>query len=151
MKTQIGTTPYWLVFGKHCHLPFKIEHKAYWDLRTCKFEIAELCSNRLMHLNALDELRNKWYTKSLMYKDKTKKFHDVRLRETKEFEAYQKVLLFNSRMKLFHGELKTMWYRTFVVKEVFPHGAIELIKDDGTTFKGNGNWVKHYEERMPRE
>lgn len=54
-------------------------------------------------------------------------------------------------MKLFPRKLKTRWYIPFMVKEIFPHRAIEIIKDDIMTFKVNGYWVKHYEERMPKE
>lgn len=61
------------------------------------------------------------------------------------------VLLFNSRMKLFLGKLKTRWYDPLVVKETFTHGAIELYKGDGTTFKVNGHRVKNYKEGMSRE
>lgn len=102
-------------------------------------------------MNALDELRTKSYSNSLIYKDKTNKCHDARLRGNKEFEAGKRVLLFNSRMKLFPERMKTRWYGPYVVKEVLPHGVIDLIKDDGTTFKVNGHQVKNYEERMPKE
>ncbi|GKC96689.1 reverse transcriptase domain-containing protein [Tanacetum coccineum] len=34
-KTPIGTTLYRLLYGKMCHLPFEIEHRAYWALRSC--------------------------------------------------------------------------------------------------------------------
>lgn len=77
--------------------------------------------------------------------------HDVRLRGNKDFEGGQKVLLFNSMMKLFSGKLKSHWYGPSVVKEVFPHGAVELIKEEGTPLKLNGHRVKHYEEGMLKE
>ncbi|KAL7608329.1 hypothetical protein Lser_V15G12807 [Lactuca serriola] len=106
-KTPIGTTPYRLVFGKNCHFPVKIEHKVYWALKTCNFELAKLRTNRLMQMNVLAEFRNEAYTSSLIYKDKTKKWHDSRLRGRKEFQEGKKVLLFNSRMKFFPGKLQT--------------------------------------------
>ncbi|GJY05998.1 reverse transcriptase domain-containing protein [Tanacetum coccineum] len=34
-KTPTGTTPYKLIYGKNCHLPFEIEHRAYWALKNC--------------------------------------------------------------------------------------------------------------------
>ena len=104
-----------------------------------------------MKMNALDELSNESYTNSLIYKDNTKRCHDARLKGNKEFKVGQKVLLFNSRMKLFPGKLKTCWYGSFVVNQVFSHGAIKLIKEYGTTFKANGHRLKLYEEGMPSE
>ena len=71
--------------------------------------------------------------------------------EMLQFEPCQKVLLFNSRMKILLGKLKTHWYVPFVVKEAFLHGAIELYKGDGTMFKLNRHRVKHYKEGIPRE
>ncbi|GJW38340.1 reverse transcriptase domain-containing protein [Tanacetum coccineum] len=34
-KTPTGTTPYKLIYGKNCHIPFEIEHRAYWALKNC--------------------------------------------------------------------------------------------------------------------
>lgn len=68
------------------------------------------------------------------------------MRGHKEFQEGQKVLLFKSRMKLFPMKLKTRWYAPFIVKQVFPHGAIDLIKEDGINFEVNGQQVKNYEE-----
>ena len=85
-KTSIGTTLYRLVYGKNCHLPMELEHKAYWALKTCNFEPHELRANRLLQMNDLEELRNESYTNSLIYKDKTKRWLDTRLKGNKEFE-----------------------------------------------------------------
>lgn len=78
-KNTIGTIPYRLVYGKQCHLPVKLEHKAYWAPKTCNFEPSELRANRLLQMNALDELINASYTNTLIYKEKTKRWHDARL------------------------------------------------------------------------
>ena len=84
-KAPIGTTPYRLVYGKNCHLPVELEHKAYWDLKACNFAPNELRANQLLQMNPSEELRNESYTNSLIYKDKTMKWHDARLKGNKEF------------------------------------------------------------------
>ncbi|KAL7608141.1 hypothetical protein Lser_V15G12419 [Lactuca serriola] len=140
-----------LVYGKSCHLPVDIEHKAFCALKICNFELDELRANRLIQMNALEEHRNEAYTSSLIYKDKTKKWHDMRLKGNKEFHEGQRVLLFNSWLKLFPEKSQTRWGGPFVVKQVFPHGAIELISRDRIPFKVNGHRVKHYEDGMPSE
>ncbi|KAL7590148.1 hypothetical protein Lser_V15G38999 [Lactuca serriola] len=116
----------------------------------CNFNIAELKNNWLMQMNALEELRNDAYTSSLIYKEKTKSWHDKRIKGNKKFHEGQKVLLFNSRSKLFLGKLKSRWDGPFLLKKVFPHGAIELLSKDGTPFKVNGRRVKRYEEGVQR-
>jgi hypothetical protein len=64
----------------------------------------------------------------------------------KIFQPGQLVLLFNSRLKLFPGKLKSRWSGPFVIKEVFSHGAIEIYKpgDEANAFKVNGQRLKIY-------
>ncbi|GJV88425.1 reverse transcriptase domain-containing protein [Tanacetum coccineum] len=54
------------------------------------------------------------------------------------------VLLFNSRLKIFSGKLKTRWSGPFTIAQVFPYGTVELSQPDGPNFKVNGHRVKHY-------
>ncbi|GKF65555.1 reverse transcriptase domain-containing protein, partial [Tanacetum coccineum] len=71
-KTPIGCKPYKLVYGKSCHLPIEIEHKAYWALKHANFDLKTAGDHRKLQLNKLNELRDQAYENSLIYKERTK-------------------------------------------------------------------------------
>nr|GEW27475.1 reverse transcriptase domain-containing protein [Tanacetum cinerariifolium] len=79
-KIPIGCTPYKLVYGKACHLPIKLEHKAYWALKQANFDLAVTGDHRKVQLNELNELRDHAYENSLIYKEKTKRIHDSKIK-----------------------------------------------------------------------
>nr|GEU42021.1 reverse transcriptase domain-containing protein [Tanacetum cinerariifolium] len=79
-KTPIGCTPYKLVYGKACHLPIKLEHKAYWSLKHCNFDLKTTGDHRKVQMNELNELWDQAYENSLIYKEKTKKIHDSKIK-----------------------------------------------------------------------
>ncbi|GJW92915.1 reverse transcriptase domain-containing protein [Tanacetum coccineum] len=54
------------------------------------------------------ELRDQAYENSLIYKERTKKLHDSKIKN-RIFNVGDRVLLFNSRLKIFSGKLKTRW------------------------------------------
>ncbi|GJZ56927.1 reverse transcriptase domain-containing protein, partial [Tanacetum coccineum] len=83
------------------------------------------------------------YENSLIYKENTKKIHDAKIKNC-EFHVDDRVLLFNSRLKIFSGKLKSRWSRPFIVAEVFPYGTVELSQPDGPKFKVNGHRIKLY-------
>nr|GEU36224.1 reverse transcriptase domain-containing protein [Tanacetum cinerariifolium] len=134
-KTPIGCTPYKLVYGKACHLPIELEHKAYWALENCNFD--------KFQLNELNELRDQAYENSLIYKEKTKKIHDSKIKN-RVFSIGDRVLLFNSHSKIFLGTLKTRWTGPFTITQVFPYGTVEFSQTDRRNFKGDDHRLKHY-------
>ncbi|GMI78197.1 hypothetical protein HRI_001489000 [Hibiscus trionum] len=99
---------------------------------------------RLLDLNEIEEIRAMVYDNARIYKDKTKRWHDKKLL-SRQFCPGQLVLLFNSRLKLFPGKLKSRWSDSFQVVQVFPHGAITIKSlKDGHQFKVNRQRLKHY-------
>ncbi|GKF56616.1 reverse transcriptase domain-containing protein, partial [Tanacetum coccineum] len=118
-KTPTRCTPFRLVYGKACHLPMEIEHNAYLALKQCNMDLTAAAKNRFMELNELMELRDGAYENTRIYKERTKRWHDSKLRWDKNFKVGYKVLLFNSRFKMHQGKLKSRWYGPNVVKTVY--------------------------------
>nr|GEX52536.1 reverse transcriptase domain-containing protein [Tanacetum cinerariifolium] len=96
-----------------------------------------------LQLNELNELRDQAYENSLIYKEKTKKLHDSKIKN-RIFNVGDRVLLFNSRLKIFSEKLKSRWSRPFTITRVFPYGTVELSQPEGPNFKVNAHHVKHY-------
>nr|GFA56893.1 reverse transcriptase domain-containing protein [Tanacetum cinerariifolium] len=105
-KTPIGCTPYTLITSDH----------------------------RKLQLNELNELRDQAYENSLIYKERTKKLHDSKIKN-RIFNVGDRVLLFNSRLKIFSGKLETRWSGPFTITKVFPYGTIELSQPDGSNLR----------------
>ena len=141
--SPIGMSPYKIVYGKQCHLPLELEYKAMWAIKKLNFDFQAIKEKRLLQLNELEELRNEAYYNARIYIYKTKKWHDQKIMR-KEFRVGDLVLLFNSRLKLFPGKLKSRWSGPYIVVAVTPFRVVTLKTNYGDEFKVNGQKLKHY-------
>nr|GEX14250.1 reverse transcriptase domain-containing protein [Tanacetum cinerariifolium] len=121
----------------------ELEHKAYWALKHANFDLQTAGNHRKVKLDKLNELRNQAYKNSLIYMEKTKRLRDSKIKD-RVFNIGDRVLLFNSQLKIFSGKLKSRWSGPFTISHVYPYGTVELSQPDGPNFKVNGHKVKHY-------
>ncbi|GJR38805.1 reverse transcriptase domain-containing protein [Tanacetum coccineum] len=129
---------------------------ALWAFRTAYKTPTDLIAageKRMFQLHELDELRYQAYENSRLYKERTKVWHDRKLRMRKEFKQGNKVLLFHSKYKFKQPKLRSRWLGPYVVKHQYPSGYVELYGKDGKTFIVNGHRLKlyHKEDNNSRE
>ena len=106
-------------------------------MKKLKMDWNEATEQRVTGLNELDEFRLKAYESSALYKEKTKKYHDLKV-EKLEFMVGDLVFLYNSRLHLFPGKHKSKWTGPYLVTQLFPHGSVQMETMKSVRFKVNG-------------
>jgi hypothetical protein len=144
-KISLGMSPYQLVYGKTCHLPIEQEFKSHWAIKRWNMDFKAAGTKRKMQLSELDEWREKAYHNAKIYKERTKRWHDKRIKN--EFAPGDKILLFNFRVKLFgHRKLRSKWEGPFKVISTSSHGVATFQNNESKLFKVNGHRLKIFLE-----
>ncbi|XP_016164887.1 uncharacterized protein LOC107607444 [Arachis ipaensis] len=137
-------SPFRLVYGKACHLPVEVENRAYWAVKECNPSLGGAGVERKLQLVELECLRWEAYENSRLYKEKMKAVHDKNIRR-REFRVGDLVLLYNSRLRLLPGKLRSRWEGPYQVEKAEPYGVYRLRHPSSPDiFKVNGHHLKLY-------
>ena len=134
-----------MVNEKACNLPMEIEYKvAWWAIKKINLDLGRAGLKRFLNINELEELRNDAYLNSKISKDRLKKWHDQMVAR-KIFEEGDQVLLYDSKLHLFPGKLKSRWIGPFIIHQVYPNGTVDLLRSkDNRVFKVKGQRLKPF-------
>ncbi|XP_042988664.1 uncharacterized protein LOC122316196 [Carya illinoinensis] len=138
-KTNLVMSPYTSVYGRACHLLVEIQYHALWAIKQINFSLDAAKGLRKLQISELDEVRREAYDNSHLAKERMKALHD------KYPVPDQKVLIYNSRLNLFPKKLKSRWSGSYIVKEVHPHGEVDIVNPkNGNNFIVNGQRLKPF-------
>nr|GEW55021.1 ribonuclease H-like domain-containing protein [Tanacetum cinerariifolium] len=135
-------------FSTAYHPQTNVQHKAYWAIKNCNLKLTKAGANRFLQIKELDEIRLGVYESSISYRERTKRWHDKWIEAPTNYEKGDKVLLFNSHLRLFPEKLKSRWYGPFSVCKDIKNGAIELYDEDGNKLIVNKQRVKPYQKSV---
>jgi hypothetical protein len=145
-KTPIGMLQYQFIYRKTCHLPVELEHRAHYAIWRWNMDLNQAREHKKLQISELEEWRDKAYHSASIYKERTKRWHDRRLKP-KVLTLGDKVLLFNSRVKLFgHEKLRRKWLGPYLAVDTSAHGAITIQDKEGNLHKVNGHCLKLFLE-----
>jgi len=110
------------------------------------YDLTEAGEERKLQVSELEEIRAEAYESPRSYKERAKLFHDKHILR-KEFAPGMKVLLYDSKLHLFPGKLRSRWTGPYIVLRVFPYGAVEIQDlESDAKFKVNGQRLKQFLE-----
>ncbi|GJR54998.1 reverse transcriptase domain-containing protein [Tanacetum coccineum] len=118
------------------------EHKASWALKHAFFDLKSAGVQPVASINELNELCDQAYENSLIYKERTKKLHDSKIKN-RIFNVGDRVLLFNSRLKIFSGKLKKLVGQgPFTITKFFPTEPLSYLNPMVQTLRIDPEFLK---------
>ena len=103
----------------------EIEYKAWWEIKKLNLDLGKAKLKRFLDLNELEELRNDAYLNLRIMKEKSKKWHDKTIAQ-KIFHQGDQDFLYDSKLHIFPGKLKSRWIGLFIIHQVYPNGTVEI-------------------------
>ena len=117
--------PYRVIYGKRCYLPVELEHRDWWAIRIINYDLTAASEDRRLQLSELEEILCEACESARLSKERAKLVHDKMI-IGKDFALGMKVLLYDSRLHLFPGKLRSRWMGPFVVTPACPYGVVDI-------------------------